>query len=258
MESDDTPSFVYRGSDVDGALLDGHRFLGLAPQESDPGQAAQGVREHLRLTRRFSEQRRLLRGGLGGVDMPEPHFDVGQRRQRWSARIRRQIQCEQRAESSLRLRVACSRHPEAREQMGGTGGLVVVRLGEMIEHRAQVVGFPVEPGQVLAASGSEDASVFFFERFAIEQRMAASDRVGLAVIVQPVAGVLPDRFQHPVALVGEAQQALLDERLNRVEIGAGHLLRRLQRAAPGEDGERSKDAPLLLGEEVVAPGDRCP
>jgi hypothetical protein len=41
--------------------------------------------------------------------------------------------------------------------VGGTRGFIGVGLSEMIEHRAQVVGFPVEPPQVLDPSGSVDA-----------------------------------------------------------------------------------------------------
>ena len=63
----------------------------------------------------------------------------------------------------------------------------------------------------------------------------------LALALEPLGRVLADRLQHPVALVREAEQALLDERLQRVEVGACDLLRRLQRAAAGEDGERSEE-----------------
>jgi hypothetical protein len=38
-------------------------------------------------------------------------------------------------------------------------GVIVIRSGEMIEHRAQVVGFAVKPGQVLAAPRSVDVGV---------------------------------------------------------------------------------------------------
>ena len=58
--------------------------------------------------------------------------------------------------------------------------------------------------------------------------------------------VLADRLEHPVAPVGEAQQALLDQRLQGVEFGVGNLLRRLQRAAAGEDRQAGEEL-LLLG-----------
>ena len=97
----------------------------------------------------------------------------------------------------------------------------------------------------------------------LEQRevvvgVTAGERIGLAGLVQPFARVLADRLEHPVALVREAEQALLDERLQRVEVGAADLLGRLERAAAGEDGEARGRALLLLGEQVVAPVDRRP
>ena len=97
----------------------------------------------------------------------------------------------------------------------------------------------------------------------LEQRevvvgVAAGERIGLAGLLQPFTRVLADRLQHPVALVREAEQALLDERLQRVEVGAADLLGGLQRAAAGEDGERAEETLLLLREQVVAPVDRRP
>ena len=71
-------------------------------------------------------------------------------------------------------------------------------------------------------------------------------RSSATVFVEPLRRVLPDRLQHPVALVGEAEQALLDERLQRVEIGLADFFGRLQRAAAREDGEAGEEL-LLLG-----------
>ena len=88
--------------------------------------------------------------------------------------------------------------------------------------------------------------------------MSLEDFAVLALVVKPLGGVLPDRLQHPEALVGEAEEALLDERLQRVEIGSCDLLRRVQRAAAREDRERSEETLLFLRQEVVAPSDRRP
>ncbi len=55
-----------------------------------------------------------------------------------------------------------------------------------------------------------------------------------------------------------ADEALVDERLQRVEVRAGDLLRRLERPPPGEDAERAKRALLGRGEQVIAPLDRGP
>ncbi len=80
----------------------------------------------------------------------------------------------------------------------------------------------------------------------------------LALTGEPLARVLADRLEHPVALVRETEQALLDERLQRVEVGVRDILGGFEGAAAGEDGERSNEALLFLGKEVVAPGDRRP
>ncbi len=69
---------------------------------------------------------------------------------------------------------------------------------------------------------------------------------------------LADRLQHPEAAVCEPDEALLDQRLQRVQVGAADGLGRFQGAAAGKDREAGEEPPLLLGEEVVAPGDRRP
>ena len=53
-----------------------------------------------------------------------------------------------------------------------------------------------------------------------------------------------------------AEEALLDERLQRVELGLAHLLGCLDRAAAGEDGEAGEEALLSAAEQVVRPRDR--
>ena len=55
-----------------------------------------------------------------------------------------------------------------------------------------------------------------------------------------------------------AQQALVDEGLEGVQIGIGDFLRGLQRAATGEDGQTGEQLLLLVREELVAPLDRRP
>jgi len=54
-----------------------------------------------------------------------------------------------------------------------------------------------------------------------------------------------DRLEHPVAIVRETQEALLDERLQRVEVGAGHLFCGFKGAAAREDGEAGEQHPLF-------------
>ena len=54
-----------------------------------------------------------------------------------------------------------------------------------------------------------------------------------------------------------AQQALVDERLQRVEVGAADLLRGLQRAAAAEDRKPGEELLLPFVEQLVAPLDRA-
>src|SRR5262249_36222559 len=83
-----------------------------------------------------------------------------------------------------------------------------------------------------------------------------SQYVRLTRLLQPLGAVLPDRREHPEALIGQAQEALLDERLQGVEIGACDLLCGLERAASCEDREAGEELLLAGGEEVVRPFDR--
>jgi hypothetical protein len=52
--------------------------------------------------------------------------------------------------------------------------------------------------------------------------------------------------------VGESQEALLDERLQGVEVGVSDFLCGFERAATGEDGETREELLFLGCEEVVA------
>ena len=83
-----------------------------------------------------------------------------------------------------------------------------------------------------------------------------ADVVCLAARLEPLDGELADGFVHPEAIVGVADEALLDEGLERVQFGIDHLLRGLERAPAGEDGQ-AREQPLLGGvEQLVRPLDR--
>ena len=71
-----------------------------------------------------------------------------------------------------------------------------------------------------------------------------------------LGGELADRLQHRVALAGPPEQALLDERLERVDVGVDHRLGGLEAAPAREHGQPGEEAPLLVREELVRPGDR--
>jgi hypothetical protein len=80
---------------------------------------------------------------------------------------------------------------------------------------------------------------------------------------EPLERELPDGLEHPVALLAEpsraaAEQALVEQGGERVEIGVAYELRRLERAAAPEHAEPPEQPLLVLVEQVVRPGDGRP
>src|SRR5215475_631720 len=68
--------------------------------------------------------------------------------------------------------------------------------------------------------------------------------------------ILADRRQHAVALALAAKEALVDERLQRVDVRLADFFCRRQGASADKDGEAHEQAVLALVQQVVAPGDR--
>ena len=71
---------------------------------------------------------------------------------------------------------------------------------------------------------------------------------------------LADRLQHPVPIASRrlaaADEALVDQRLQRVGVRGAHCLGRLVRAAAHEHCKPREQPPLFPSEEVVRPADR--
>jgi len=86
--------------------------------------------------------------------------------------------------------------------------------------------------------------------------VAPAQSVGLTRLIEPVEGELPNRAEHREALAAPLDEALLDERLELVEIRAGDTLRRDERPAADEDREPSEEHLLVGREQLVAPRDR--
>ena len=83
----------------------------------------------------------------------------------------------------------------------------------------------------------------------------------LAGRVEPLERELPDRLEHPEALLAvrigaAADEALVEQRRQRVEVGAADLLRVLEGGAAAEHREPREERLLFLAEQVVAPRDR--
>ena len=91
----------------------------------------------------------------------------------------------------------------------------------------------------------------------VEGAVTLDDRLD-APLVELVAPVLADRLEHPVAVAVAADEALVDEGGERVELGLADLLDRLERGAAGEDREPGEELALVVAEQVVRPGDRRP
>jgi len=92
-----------------------------------------------------------------------------------------------------------------------------------------------------------------------ELRVAAAQLRCFVGFPEPFVCVLADCLEHPEAVaLADANEALVDKGLKRVEVCLADRLRRLERAAACEDG-KPREEPLLGGfEQLVRPLDRRP
>ena len=87
--------------------------------------------------------------------------------------------------------------------------------------------------------------------------MATPKIRGLGDLLQPLEGVFVNRLEHEEpAPLGRADQALVDQRLQALDLGAADGLGGLQREAAGEDAQSPKELSFRIREKVVAPVDR--
>jgi len=73
-----------------------------------------------------------------------------------------------------------------------------------------------------------------------ERSVAGAGGVSLALVVEFALCVLPDRLEHPVTILTRLadpmpDQALVEERFERVDVGSGNRLRRSERTPARED-----------------------
>ena len=80
--------------------------------------------------------------------------------------------------------------------------------------------------------------------------MRAPDAFRFGIGFKQLACVLADRLEHAEAHAVGTHEALVDQRAERVEISATHVLHRFERAAPDKDGEASEQRLLVLVEEL--------
>jgi hypothetical protein len=89
-----------------------------------------------------------------------------------------------------------------------------------------------------------------------EVRVPPAQVLGLGGVVEALERVLADRVQHPQAPAAPAaEEALDEERLERVEVCAADCLRGLRRKASSEDGQAAEQLLLVSLEKLVAPLD---
>ena len=129
----------------------------------------------------------------------------------------------------------------AREPVQGCAEVVVVAL-ELVEKRRR----PRTAHQALDRPRQVEVVL----------RVAAPEHVELTALLEPHERELADRLQQDVAPAVPAQQALVDQRRDRVETRLADVLGRVERAPAREDPQPGERASLRRLEQVVAPGDR--
>ena len=81
--------------------------------------------------------------------------------------------------------------------------------------------------------------------------MSLEALAGLLAVVKSLERELADRFEHPEAVAGVAKEALVDERLEEVEVGVADVFGGVERAAAGEHSQAGEELLLVFGEQVV-------
>lgn len=133
--------------------------------------------------------------------------------------------------------VHCSRQP--------LGTFAVRGRLEPVESSSQVVVVLLQSIGPVAGIRTQQARLGLFGERQEMVGVAVTQLLGLARLLEPFGRVFADCPQHPEALVGLAEEALVHERLERVEIGLANLLRGIESAALAEDGEAAEEEPLL-------------
>src|SRR4029079_3479417 len=87
-------------------------------------------------------------------------------------------------------------------------------------------------------------------------RVSVAELRHILKLFKPVRGKISDRLEHAVTRAAPADEALVDERGDPVEVCTADLLGSLQRATAGEEGEPCEEVLLGRHQQVVAPDDR--
>ena len=121
------------------------------------------------------------------------------------------------------IRAACSVSLVARNQVSARSCVVLLS-----PHEADVLAQSLAAPPPLVVMGLEEREEIGGVRLAQLLRLAR--------FLNTLGRELANCLKHPEALLGMAQQALVNKRLQGVEFGVADLLGGLQRAAAAEDG----------------------
>ena len=241
--------FRHRAAALEIALIERER-----PEVHPHARGAEGVAERLQRQRLLEQL--LRRDGVTALPVDHCCAEDGPR-----PRLRRALVGREGPHESATALLEVAVHlPEAPER--SREPLLELALAdrvEAVEGGPQVVVLclePVEPRFQIGAGQSLDLVTGLLGERQEVRRVSSVELAVLARVFEPLGGVFADRLQHPVALAAVAEQALVDERLEGVEVGVADLLGRLEGAAPREDGQLREQLLLPFVEEVVRPFDR--
>ena len=156
-------------------------------------------------------------------------------------------------------RCACESQNQPRAPASRSAPSSSSSSAQPVERRAKVVVIPLEPCRPLD---------LVLEASCVRLLRECGEEVGhagrgsprsLACVDEQLRCELADRLEEEKAIVADGlQQAQVDQRGQRLEVGVADLLGRLERESAGEDREAREEPTALLVEEVVAPRDRRP
>jgi hypothetical protein len=125
-----------------------------------------------------------------------------------------------------------------------------------VERSTHVVVLDLEQDDELVLLRAAESLVDVLGKRAEVVGVAAAQIIGFAPSLELVDRVLPDRLEHRDAVPKPPYEALVEQRLERVEVGGTDIFGCLERAAAGENRQTREQLLLVVRQELVAPLDR--
>ena len=145
--------------------------------------------------------------------------------------------------------------PERGASAGDAKDQRIAAEGERGPDLVVLLGEPRQPGFLV---GAVELRFGAFNEIGDPAGMARADLRALAGRVELLDGMFPDGLEHPIPVARGLDEALLDERLERIELGLRDHLGRFEAEAGGEDPESSEEDLLRRRQELVRPLDGRP